>query len=292
MAGPRLEAHGAAVKRADRGNNHDPAAMRRADDSKSNRKGVDDSVAIKQRTHLAGQQLEALWRRPTLDDLQGPLPMLPARSRAWRRHSRRRRRRGAARGRNGGSRPAAAPPRRGPGCRRRARRPRPATRWYRSGCDASCHRRQRRRSEPRSGTGPQRWAGKDLLRRVVAPRPAGLGRLDRLAVDHACRRAGLAAHGRACRHEQVMVDPAPRPVVAPAVEEPLHRGVGREVLRQQAPWQPVVSTYSMASTPRRRSVSRRRPSGLAAGDAARSTATPPRTGRLHTSARRADIGGG
>jgi len=30
MEGSRLEAHGAAASRADRGNNHDPAAMRRS----------------------------------------------------------------------------------------------------------------------------------------------------------------------------------------------------------------------------------------------------------------------
>ena len=42
-----------------------------------------------------------------------------------------------ARGRDGAPTPAAAPPHRGPERRRRARRPRPATRWYRSGCGVS-----------------------------------------------------------------------------------------------------------------------------------------------------------
>jgi site-specific DNA recombinase len=75
----------------------------------------------------------------------------------------------------------------------------------------------------------------DLLAGVVAARPAGLGRPDRLAIDHPGRRAGRTAHRLAGVQQQVMVDPPPGAIVAPAVEEPLHRRVGRELLGQQAP---------------------------------------------------------
>jgi hypothetical protein len=48
MEGSRLEAHGAAAIRADRGNNHDPAAMQRQ------QKRIDQLSRDQTTTHLRG----------------------------------------------------------------------------------------------------------------------------------------------------------------------------------------------------------------------------------------------
>jgi hypothetical protein len=78
-------------------------------------------------------------------------------------------------------------------------------------------------------------AALDLLAGIEPARAAGFGGLDRLAVDDPGRRARLAAGGLARCHQQLMIDTPPGAVIAPSVEEPLHRGIGRELLGQQAP---------------------------------------------------------
>jgi len=81
----------------------------------------------------------------------------------------------------------------------------------------------------------ERMAPVDLLARVVAARPAGLGRLDALAVDDRRRWAGLAPGALAIGHDQGMVDRLEDAVVAPCREPPINRAPRRKVARQKAP---------------------------------------------------------
>jgi len=67
------------------------------------------------------------------------------------------------------------------------------------------------------------FAAFHLLARVIAARAAALGGLDRLAVDDAGGRTGLAALGFARRHDQRMVDALPGAVLPPGIEIVLHR---------------------------------------------------------------------
>src|SRR5271170_171170 len=62
----------------------------------------------------------------------------------------------------------------------------------------------------------------DLLGRIVTPRPAALGRLDRLTVDHPRRRACFAARRFARFQQQRKIDLLEQAVVAPVVEIALH----------------------------------------------------------------------
>jgi len=75
----------------------------------------------------------------------------------------------------------------------------------------------------------------DLLGRIVTPRPAAFGRLDRLTVDHSGRRARLAGRRFARLLQQVEIDGLKQAVVAPVVEIALHSGKRRKVLGQHPP---------------------------------------------------------
>src|ERR1700755_2422173 len=88
---------------------------------------------------------------------------------------------------------------------------------------------------PRSIGDDMALAALDLLAGIEAPWTAGFGGLDRLAVDHSGGGAGLAAGGLARLHDQLMIDPLPDAVVAPGVEEALHRREGRIAVGQQPP---------------------------------------------------------
>src|ERR1700693_466111 len=79
------------------------------------------------------------------------------------------------------------------------------------------------------------FAALDLLAGIIAARPAGFGGLDRLAVDDAGGGARFAPRGFTRQHQQDMVDLTPQTAIAPGVEVMLNRGVGREILGQQAP---------------------------------------------------------
>src|SRR6516165_3708328 len=79
------------------------------------------------------------------------------------------------------------------------------------------------------------FAALDFLAGIKAARAAGLGGLDRLAVDHAGRRAYLAALRLAAAQQEKVIEPRPYSTGAPGIEVALHRGVGRKLLRQQTP---------------------------------------------------------
>src|SRR3954466_3595804 len=70
----------------------------------------------------------------------------------------------------------------------------------------------------------------DLLAGVVAPRPAGLRRLDALAVEHPRRRAGGAPAARAVEHDQMVVQPLQNAVVAQPQEPAVDRLPRREAV--------------------------------------------------------------
>lgn len=78
-------------------------------------------------------------------------------------------------------------------------------------------------------------AAVDLLARVEAPGAATFGGLHGLAVDDAGRRTCLPSLLLPGRHDEGVVDGAQDADVAPGVEMVLHRGEGREVLRQHPP---------------------------------------------------------
>ena len=63
----------------------------------------------------------------------------------------------------------------------------------------------------------------DLLARVIAPKTTAFSGFHALAVDHARRRAGLAALEFARRHDELMVDRGQQTTVSPVVEVALHR---------------------------------------------------------------------
>jgi hypothetical protein len=58
----------------------------------------------------------------------------------------------------------------------------------------------------------------DLPVSVKTPWPAGFGRLDRLAVDHAGSGAGFPAGGFTHVHQQDMVNLLLHPAIAPIIE--------------------------------------------------------------------------
>ena len=70
---------------------------------------------------------------------------------------------------------------------------------------------------------------------VVAPRPAGLRRLDALAVEHPRRRAGGAPAARAVEHDQMVVQPLQNAVVAQPQEPAVDRLPRREAVGQEPP---------------------------------------------------------
>ena len=98
-------------------------------------------------------------------------------------------------------------------------------------------------------------AALDLLAGVEAPRSAAFRGLDRLAVDDAGAGAGGASLCHARLRQEKAVDACPQAVVAPRREVAVDGRARREV-----PGQPLRSMYGMASTTRRNSVLRRRPS--------------------------------
>jgi hypothetical protein len=67
------------------------------------------------------------------------------------------------------------------------------------------------------------FAALDFLAGIKAARAAGLAGLDRLTVDHAGRRAGLAALRLAAAHQENVIELQPHPTGAPAIEVALHR---------------------------------------------------------------------
>src|ERR1700678_2796997 len=75
----------------------------------------------------------------------------------------------------------------------------------------------------------------DLLAGVESARTAAFTGFRGLAVDHAGCRAGLAAILLSRRHDQGVIDRLPTSLVAPGVEIPLHRRIGREILWQLSP---------------------------------------------------------
>src|ERR1700678_216255 len=75
----------------------------------------------------------------------------------------------------------------------------------------------------------------DLLAGVESARTAAFTGFRGLAVDHAGCRAGLAAILFSRRHDQGVIDRLPTSLVAPGVEIPLHRRIGREILWQLSP---------------------------------------------------------
>ena len=77
--------------------------------------------------------------------------------------------------------------------------------------------------------------GLDLLRGVVAARPAALGRLDRLAVDDPGRGAGLPTGGFAHFQQEFEIDLLEQAVIPPIIKVALNGGERWKVLRQQAP---------------------------------------------------------
>src|ERR1700739_1464633 len=79
------------------------------------------------------------------------------------------------------------------------------------------------------------FAAFDFLAGIKAAWAAGLGGLDRLAVDHTGRRAGLAALRPAGAPEENVVEPQPHLTGAPGIEVALHRSVGRKLFGQQTP---------------------------------------------------------
>jgi hypothetical protein len=79
------------------------------------------------------------------------------------------------------------------------------------------------------------FAALDFLAGIKAARVAGLGGLDRPAVDHASRRACLAALRLAGAQQEKVIEPQPYPSGAPGIEVALHRGLGRKILGRQTP---------------------------------------------------------
>src|SRR5271170_5603751 len=65
----------------------------------------------------------------------------------------------------------------------------------------------------------------DLLAGIIASGTAAFRRLDRLAIDHASARAGVAPHLLARSHDQHVVDLSQRAISRPAVEITLDRRI-------------------------------------------------------------------
>ncbi len=69
----------------------------------------------------------------------------------------------------------------------------------------------------------------DLLAGVVTAQPAGLGRLDALAVDDRARGAGFTSDPLAIRHDELVVDCLKAPIVAERRKPAIDRSPGWEV---------------------------------------------------------------
>jgi hypothetical protein len=67
----------------------------------------------------------------------------------------------------------------------------------------------------------------DLLAGVVAPWPAGLGRLDTLAIDDRAARTGFASGPLAIGHDQRVIDLLEAAIVAERGEPAIDRPPGR-----------------------------------------------------------------
>src|ERR1700751_5294495 len=134
------------------------------------------------------------------------------------------------------------------------------------------------------------FAAFDFLAGIKAAWAAGLGGLDRLAVDHTGRRAGLAALRPAGAPQENVVEPQPHLTGAPGIEVALHRSVGRKLLGQQTPLAAGLGQIER--------ISHRPPHVLASCLAGRawalgeaqllSSTTRRRSYRLHNAARPAD----
>ncbi len=86
--------------------------------------------------------------------------------------------------------------------------------------------------------GDMALAALDFLGGVEAARPAGLRRLDRLAVDDDRRRRGLTALRLASAHHEHTDDWGPQSAVAPSVEPVLHGRERGKVLEPISPGTP------------------------------------------------------
>src|SRR5712691_1941440 len=75
----------------------------------------------------------------------------------------------------------------------------------------------------------------DLLARIIAPRTSAFCGLDRLTVDHTCRRAGFAALPLPSMLDQQEVDLFPQPFPLPRIKITLHCRPLRKIARQQTP---------------------------------------------------------
>src|SRR3974390_668435 len=79
------------------------------------------------------------------------------------------------------------------------------------------------------------FASVDLLARVIPPRTAAFRGLDRLTVDHPCRRAGFAALSLPSMLDQQEIDLFPQPFRRPRVKVALHGRSLRKIARQKTP---------------------------------------------------------
>src|ERR1700739_230398 len=103
------------------------------------------------------------------------------------------------------------------------------------------------------------FAAFDFLAGIKAAWAAGLGGLDRLAVDHTGRRAGLAALRPAGAPQENVVEPQPHLTGAPGIEVALHRSVGPKLLGQQTPLAAGLGQIEYRTTTARSGVVRVRP---------------------------------
>src|SRR5712691_3902487 len=76
----------------------------------------------------------------------------------------------------------------------------------------------------------------DFLARVISPRTAAFRVLDRLTVDHPCRRAGFTSLPLPSLLDQQEIDLFPQPICLPGIKVTLHCRSLRKIARQQTPW--------------------------------------------------------
>src|SRR5271169_5048324 len=81
----------------------------------------------------------------------------------------------------------------------------------------------------------------NLFASIEPARASSLGGFNRLAVDHPRAGTCFSAVGLARHHDKMVVDLLPGAIVTPPVEIPLHRRVGRKLLRQQPPLATALS---------------------------------------------------
>lgn len=105
----------------------------------------------------------------------------------------------------------------------------------------------------------------DLLAGIEPARTTSLGGFNRLAVDHSCAGTCLPAVGLVRHHDKVVVDLLPSAIVAPPVEIPLHRRVGRKLRWQQPRLATALSDEKIEFTNARISVTRGRPRRFLSG---------------------------